>query len=330
MEEKEKMTYRKLIELMPNAIYDTLTYNKNFKFNISLKSRKIYFIGSGSSYSVAIYGSMLFNQYTDFQTFAITPREFIEIGVSNSTVVIISQGGTNVDIIEATNKAIQRNCTCVAVTADKKSKLAILVGEGNIIKLCLNGEEECFVNSQGTAASFASMLLLLDKINNTDMCKEFDFYRIFQESSKEVIKQQYLSPNNRFYYVLGSGFARPALHECVLKINEAVQEDSFCDEFKNFTHGKHIQQYLKKENRTFILFENMENKELVKIVKQNLQEIFDEVVVFKTSIPFPYSTFSHLFSAIILTCVLCEKKGIPDPCNFLPPECLLKLYKANP
>lgn len=324
-----RKTYKQLIELAPEAIYKTIEKNRSKTFRRVKDSNRIYFVGSGSSYSVALYGAMLFNQFTNYQAVAVAPREFIELGRSHSTVVLISQGGWNIDIIEASKKAIQLDCICTAVTESEDSEFVKIIGKDNSMMLMLCDEKECFANSQGVVASFAVMLLLLDKVNSTNMSIECDYMTLFNESYEQVHKYKYICPNNRYYYALGTGFAKPALHECVLKTNEVVLEECSADELKNFTHGKHLLQYLKKENRTILLFSDLESLNLTEEVKRKLIPIFDEVLMYSSSVPFPWSAFSHLFHVFNLTCYLCELKGKTKPCYFDPPQVLLDLYKAN-
>ena len=180
MSDFRRLTYKEIIMNAPDAIYKTLEYNKEKKFRISNESNKVYFIGSGSSYSVALYGGMLFNQYTDYQTFAMSPREFIELGHPKSTVILISQGGWNVDIIDVAKKAISDGCMCTAITESLDSPFASIIGEQNIMQLKLEGEKECFANSQGVVAACAIVLQFLDKIKSTDfamvlICSSFNF-----------------------------------------------------------------------------------------------------------------------------------------------------------
>ena len=330
MKVEERKSYKEIIELIPDAIYKTIEKNREKDFIISERNNRIYFVGSGSSYSVALYGMMLFNQYTDYLVLAMTPRDFIELAHKNSTVVLISQGGWNIDIIEASKKAIELNCKTTAITESEYSEFAKIIGKDRTMFLTLCGEKDCFANSQGVATSFALMLLLLDKIKNTNMSNEYDYYKIYEDSVKQINEYKYKNPNNRFYYALGCGFAKPALHECVLTINEVVLEDCSSDDFKNFTHGKHLLQYLRRENRSMLLFSEQENYPLAKEVKSKLDDIFDEVLLLTSPVPFPYSAFSHLFHVFNLTLILCHIKGRENPCYFQPPDVLLSLYKASP
>ncbi len=324
-----EMEYSKLLLDSPNIIKDTLKKHKGIIFNKSEKTKRIYFIGSGSSFSVAMYGAMLFNHYTDSQAFCLAPREFIELGKKESTVFLLSEGGYNVDIIAAAKKSISLDCDTMVITANTTSPLVDVVGSKNVILLSTRGEDNAFVNSQGTISSFIIMLLLLESFINENLSDKYDFVQMFEECLKQVNSYQYKKPNGRFYYLLGSSFARPMMNEGLLKINEAVQEDCCIEEIKNFTHGKHVLQYLRKENRTFVIFENLENKDLVKIMEKKLKNIFDEVIVFKSKVPHPYSTISHLFSILLFTNELCILKGISDPCKYIPPDCLIDLYKTK-
>ena len=316
--------------MTPRAIQHTLAENDTSIFKRLTMLKRIYFVGSGSSYSVALYGALLINQFTEYFAYAMPPREFIELGHENTAVVLISQGGTNVDIIDATKKAVELNCEMIAITASEHSELVEIVGVKNILFLKLFSEEDCFVNSQGVGASFALMLSILDYINSTKLCDRYDYHHLFQQSREQVLQHNYLDPNERHYYALGNGFAKPALHECVLKMSEVVLSECLADDIKNFTHGKHLLPYLMRNTWSFLIYANQENLPLAKSVATSLQSIFDEVHIFISYVPYPWSALSHLFHTFIISQYFCDIKGLSDPINFRPPEALISLYKTRP
>ncbi len=85
--------WKVLPESVISAIKNALSYIK--------KSERVYFVGSGSSYHVSLYGSMMFRKCGK-DSVAIQPQEipdFKNIMRSNDIVIIVSQSGETADII---------------------------------------------------------------------------------------------------------------------------------------------------------------------------------------------------------------------------------------
>jgi DNA-binding MurR/RpiR family transcriptional regulator len=88
--------------------------------------RPVVLVGSGGSFSCAHFGQRLFDQAGAFST-ALTPLEFLDSHflLRKATMVLLSAGGNNKDILSVFTAARQREADrIITITASTNSKLS--------------------------------------------------------------------------------------------------------------------------------------------------------------------------------------------------------------
>ncbi|GBD24725.1 Glutamine--fructose-6-phosphate aminotransferase [isomerizing] [bacterium HR30] len=120
------------------------------------EARRIYLIGVGTTYYVALYGQYLFAELADVDVLPVSSDEFRYLDKSdpNTVVLAISQSGETYDTLMSLRHAKERGAKTAAIVNVVGSSIARLVDH---VLLQGSGPEVCVVS---TKAALAQMVLL--------------------------------------------------------------------------------------------------------------------------------------------------------------------------
>ena len=257
---KYTMTY--YIKDIPNALKKV--YSNRFEFlkifkNIFEKNnyKRIYFLGSGTSYHASQASSIYFNKYTSIESFAMLPTRFVydnkipsNLNKNEVLIVGISQSGTSVSVIRALDEARNNGYYTVGITENLNSELKDHCDE--LVHL-LCGEELIGPETRGYSVTLYQMYLTAIEIGRFSQSIDFTTYHNLLRDAKdladsldEVIDTSMLwykkhekefIENMKISAISGYGNQYVTAQESWLKVYETVCRPCAWYEMEEMMHG---------------------------------------------------------------------------------------------
>ncbi|MFA7702417.1 MAG: SIS domain-containing protein [Patescibacteria group bacterium] len=258
---------------------ETVNINLSKYRKINFKKAPFYFVGSGSSFSVALFARNLFSHYTNIPCFAYTVYDYLNFAKSGGTVFIISQSGSTPDVLSAISWAQKMNSQIFAVSSaspdNKNNNLFKFLKVDQVFNINCR-IEDAFINS---VSPLVSCLIFIEILNfykkgifNNFLKNKNIFQYLFNNSLKKFAALKFMDPNGKHFICLGSGLSGAAVNELDLKINEAILEDSEKSELKDYTHGRFLKTLIyPKKNYFFIFLGSNRDKKLINFLKLKLK-----------------------------------------------------------
>lgn len=275
-----------MIEAYSNACHRLL----NLQFNV--ESKPILFVGSGGSFSAAVFGEQMTISLHGNLAMALLPYELRSISapLSNILPILISYGGENNDILYAFDRLRALGAKeGIVITGNPDSRLykrsvdcgwqVFLVPEikGSIGHLATIG----YLATLSTLSAILSPDYIKEDLDNF-----FKFDAILKISKAADFKAGELcskldwKPSDYHFIGLGSGWARPALVDLESKIVEGGISTIEFSEMKNFTHGRYISAYRHRKDRVAIIMRCSPYNDLAEFIKKKLEK---QMLVFELS-----------------------------------------------
>jgi sugar/nucleoside kinase (ribokinase family)/fructoselysine-6-P-deglycase FrlB-like protein len=286
--------------------------------------QRVYFIGSGGSFSVASYGALFLNQYTACLGIASTPYEYVSLSRPDSSAVFISFGGENRDILSALEKAVDMNTEEIhVITGDDRSALARKAKQvgAHVHQVSSKVTDSGFVSSAGMLACISTLLGVLTKSFESSGSEASQFFSLqalsdtFQRAKREIMIsfQEFSDTLDRdqpmHFVALGSGWAWPAVIDFEAKMTEGAVCTTEVSELKNFTHGRYLNAYRNKSSRFFVIFGLPSDWKLVRFLKEKLSKDFP-VLVASSNLEQPLGTLELMIKALYLSSEVSKKLGL--------------------
>lgn len=223
-------------------------------------------VGSGGSFTAAVFGEAIYLHSLSKIAKAITPFEFegLEKVDPDTVVWLISHGGANTDILGAAlNAQKMGHKNVVVLTGSKNSKLSEMANENNWKSVFIQSQERNFVSIIGLLSQVSSLCGLLFPDNELKELDRFfteDSLRTYFNSavretrsiSNQIVKSpQTLETTHLVSFARGWGW--PALVDLESKIVEGGICTIEISELKNFTHGRYINLFGHPNRRTLVL-----------------------------------------------------------------------------
>lgn len=245
------------------------------------KTRKIYFVGSGSSYSQAIYGAQLVNRYLPYPAEYWNPYSFVRYAQvqADDVVVHLSQEAKRNDNRCPLGFGTRQGARTI-LFASKTTELSELASE---VYWFASETEKILVASMSYVSGYAALLKWV--------------YR--QAEALEIttptlnLKEVYIAMQTRltqsfevppqFTCFLYSHPAQSVAVEGALKFNECLLLDSESYELKHYSHGKHFVSYNKP--RTYVVLTHELDRDLVDLYAGTIFEKHHWVVSLESSLP---------------------------------------------
>ncbi len=278
---------------------------------------RVYLVGSGASFCVALLGAFLLNQLTESFAVATTPYDYVSLSKPGSSVVLISFGGNNPDIVSALKRARDTGSREIHIlTGSNRSQLA-REGESvpNSFVHCVSAKvsDSGFVSTQGMLSCASLLVGFLMKSFSIESQDVSDFFglqnltNVFIKAKSDVAMSMAeawhtfdeMAPPPHLV-ALGSGWAWPAVTDFESKITEGAVCTIEVSELKNYTHGRYLNAYSNKDSRVFVLFGMPSDDRLIRFLKEKLSRDFPVIKV-TTEMPPPRATIDLMIRSLYLS-----------------------------
>ncbi|MEM2123433.1 MAG: SIS domain-containing protein [Candidatus Bathyarchaeia archaeon] len=239
----------------PETLRDTIRSNHE-KARAILEDlsaiRRIYFVGSGTSYHTGLLGQLLVSKFTRVPVTAIPSSEF-EYWTPNAfedgtIVAAISQSGESVDTLKAAEAGKRKGALLLAVTNNLESSL-VRISDHSLIAEA--GEEKAVTATKSYTAQLAIIYLIGLQIAsltgaNSELLRglELSLHEVpsILEGMLDTVNGEALELAEKFkafrvFFLLGSDLNYPTVLEGALKLKEAcnVYAEGFAA--REFLHG---------------------------------------------------------------------------------------------
>jgi hypothetical protein len=249
-------------------------------------------IGSGGSLTSALFASLLHQQTCKMAIFS-TPLEILSLGelVSNSSVLLITAGGKNYDIISAfrmiaEKEPVSLNTMC-ATKSNALKDLAKNYQYSNTLEFDLPCGRDGFL-ATNSLLSFNLLLLRLyeNSFGNNYKIPESMDSLIHPGLSRDVFLKEFRSEfttsflRKDTFVILYGRWGKPAAFDLESKFTEAALANAQISDYRNFAHGRH-NWLAKKSNQTSIIA--LVTPEDKKLAEKTLNLIPEEIPVIRIS-----------------------------------------------
>ncbi len=186
------------------------------------KTKKMYVIGSGSSYNVALVAKYLISKYCGFIVESIVAGEFIFLPdiKANYLLLVISQSGETADIIDAVDAANKLNMCVISIV----NTLTSLLTQKSTYSVGINcGPEIGVAATKSFTAQLITIYKLVEKLSKKNLIDPNELSESILNilSTKlEIFTIAKKLKNVCNMYVLGRGMHYPVAAECALKLKE--------------------------------------------------------------------------------------------------------------
>jgi glucosamine--fructose-6-phosphate aminotransferase (isomerizing) len=214
--------------------------------------RRIYFVGSGTSYHAGLLGQLLISKFTRVPATAIPSSEFdywTPSAFEDGTIVAaISQSGESIDTLRAAEAGKRKGALLLAVTNNPGSSL-VQISDHSLIAEA--GEEKAVTATKSYTAQLAILYLISLQVASltgadSELLRglELSLHEVpsILESILEAVNGEALKLAERFkafkvFFLLGSDLNYPTVLEGALKLKEAcnVYAEGFAA--REFLHG---------------------------------------------------------------------------------------------
>ncbi len=220
--------------------------------------KKVYFLGSGTSYHASLAAKYYFEKYLNVEAEASIPTFFTNyVNINNNgiykpeqiLVIGISQSGTSVSTIEAIKKSKSYGYKTIAIT-DALDSLITLEAE-KVVKLTC-GKELIPVETRGYSVTVFEMYLLAIEISKElhyitkekyeKLNSEIDDFLEDYENMMDQIENWYQSNKEELLgytkgCVAGYGVNTCTAYEAMLKMFETFKKPVNCYDIEEMIHG---------------------------------------------------------------------------------------------
>ncbi len=283
------MTFAKHTTTSLQAVQDTFNHTHNFA-PLTSDINRIYFVGSGSSYSQSIYGAQLTRKFLGIEAIYTNPYSFVKYDniTSHDLVIHLSQ------------EAKRNDNRCPLLHAKRKGARTILFTSKTTDLYNITDEvywfapeiEKILVASMSYASGYAALLkwITFQCTHKDNPVPHIDYKVISDVMSTRLSQKFQVTPE--FTCFLYAGFAQSVAVEGALKINECLLIDSESYELKHYSHGKHFVSYNKP--RSYVVLEHITDSELVDLYKDTIFEPHHNITRIASSLSPELAVFEWL------------------------------------
>lgn len=223
--------------------------------------RKIYFLGSGTSYHASLATKDVFEKYLDVEVEVCIPTMFTDyVNVNNNNmyrndqilVVGISQSGTSYSTVNAMKKAKEQGYCTVALTENLNS---MICDEVDVVLHLLCGKEEIPVETRGYTVSVLTGFVWAIEVAKAIGKLTLEAYEKLCEEIVNLLNnfEEYLHEAEQWYslnetelqaltcgHVAGYGHNYCTALEAVLKMYETGRKPLSAYELEELIHGPNM------------------------------------------------------------------------------------------
>ncbi len=218
---------------------------------ISKSDSPLVVVGSGGSYSAAHFSAQLHQSYMAEVAKAVTPLDFIHSHglVKNQSIMILSAGGRNQDVIKALKIAISLESKNVIVVCSQPD--SPLVKEANkyenvhTFSFSLPTKKDGFLATNSLLAFFVFLLrgyLISNEKSDTLPPNIFSAYKDVNNKEdflKHIKTAASLSKEKQTILMLFGSMSSSGAIDMESKLSESALSTIQIADFRNFAHGRH-------------------------------------------------------------------------------------------
>ena len=299
------MKFSEHAALAPTAVIDTLGKVQNF-LPLNLTG-KVYVVGSGSSYSQAVYLCQLINDHLPQAAACINPYSFVRHTrfTDQDTFIQFTQEGKRNDNI------------CPLRYAKRQGGRTILFTSCNDIPLAREADEvywyapemdKVLVASMSYASGYAAALNYVNAQLRSMNLPEIKIEKeILLEKMRAAMEVEYTTSSD-FSVFLYAGYAASVAIEGALKVNECILQDSEAYEIKHYSHGKHFVSWNKP--RLFNVLYHKTDSDLVELYKTTIFEDHHVINLMSSDLPKETAVFEWITAMLAFIAQSMGHKGI--------------------
>ena len=296
------MKFSEHVKLAPLAVKKTFEYNHCF-LTLQKGIKKIYVVGSGSSYSQAIYLVELINRYLPFCAIYLNPYSFVR-----------HSNFTESDVCIHFTQEAKRNDNICPIKFAKRKGGKIILFTAKINSRIEAEVDECYKYGSETSKilvasmSYASGYVVALKYVCAQLKKKikYDVDEIVEKMEK-ALKIQY-STEDVFTDFLYAGLSYSVAVEGALKTNECLLQDREFYELKHYSHGKHFVSW--NNNRLFNIMYHKKDQDLVDLYKDTIFEDHHTINYMRSDLLPEVAVFEWMAQMLAFITQSMENKGI--------------------
>ena len=299
------MKFSEHVALVPTAVTDTLGKVQNF---LPLhRTGKIYVVGSGSSYSQAVYLCQLINDHLPQTAIYINPYSFVRHTrfTDQDTCIQFTQEGKRNDNICPLRYAKHQGGKTILFTSRNDTPLA---READEVYWYAPETDKVVVASMSYASGYAAALnyvnVQLRSMNLPEIKIEKER---LSEKMRTAMEVEYTTSSD-FSVFLYAGYAASVAIEGALKVNECVLQDSEAYEIKHYSHGKHFVSWNKP--RLFNILYHKTDSDLVELYKTTIFEDHHTINFISSDLPQETAVFEWIAAMLAFIVQSMKHKGI--------------------
>lgn len=278
-------------------------------------------VGSGGALTNAVFASVL-HQYTGMTAQYFTPLELIssDYSFSDKSVLIITAGGNNPDVLAALSAIIKKEPQDLTILCgSKKSRIQEIAKKYEYVRFC-GFESPCLKDgflATNSVLAFAILLLrAYREYLNIEVPSSFGqllgiedaLPSTFSVRLKETIKP--ILGKNMVFALFGK-CGKPAAYDLESKLIESALRIVNINDYRNFAHGRH-NWLAKKGSETGVLaFVTEEDKSLAEKTLGFLPPDI-QVAILRSEKQGPLATLELLTQVLLVTDVFGKYDGV-DP-----------------
>lgn len=298
------MKFSEHVEKISESVRKTFEHAHNFT-PVGPSVRKIYIVGSGSSFSQSIYLARLLNEFTPFKAIVYNPYSFVTYSnISNEDILIhISQEAKRND-----------NKCPVAFAKSKEARVILFSTKLGV----LESDEEYYFAPESEKALVASesyisgYALILKYVQYQAKASGADVVRFNMDEILSAIEDglniKWNLDESKFVSFLHTGYAESVAVEGALKYNECLLKNSESYEMKHYSHGKHFVSHITPTLFNVLVTEK--DNAILDLYQQSVFENHHTVNIFKSKLPDYLCVFDHIAMMLGFTVQSMTDRGL--------------------
>jgi glucosamine--fructose-6-phosphate aminotransferase (isomerizing) len=238
---------RREIEEQAHAIRETLEEVSSMKTQLrqlaETKFEKVIFIARGTSDNVAAYGIFLFPIVANIEAYSLSPSLLnsydVNLDLTKTLVVAISQSGETQEIVTASMKAKSLGATVVCITNNSRSSLEKI---SDICLVTAAGNEKAVPATKTYTTALAGLAAIISAMYDAHQLEKLlaQVPEIMERQLKQLVIDtsiiELLAASQTAVFA-GRGIALGAVFEAALKLKETCAINVIGTSVADFVHG---------------------------------------------------------------------------------------------
>ncbi len=296
----------------------------------------MYAVGSGGSFSAAVFASMLHQQLGSMAK-PLTPLEFLKYENLNKSysVLLVAAGGDDPDILASFERSLNRSKNLAVVSASAYAKLtlrALKVKSAFVHSEDLPTKKDGFLETNSLIA--AMIWLFRSYAESNSLPFELPFFNDLafgglpqQKFAKELSCRLEQLAGKRTILCLYDNWGKPAAVDAESKMSEAGLANVQLADYRSFAHGRHNWIDKNKDETGIVAFVTPECRSLAEKTLSLIPKYVPAASI-STEFDGPVASIGLLIQSLFMIKFFGDARGI-DPGRPGPPAFGRKLYRLS-